>query len=82
LLVSNFLLNNKKLHATVVYYYIDADGLIFAGPFVSALSNKYGFRSATILGAVLGALGFGLSYFATNVGFLYVTYGIIGGEKF
>ena len=61
--------------------FIDAVDIIFAGPFVSALSNKYGFRSATILGAVLGALGFGLSYFATNVGFLYITYGIIGGEN-
>ncbi|CAB3367154.1 Hypothetical predicted protein [Cloeon dipterum] len=55
---------------------------LIAGPFVSALSNRYGFRAATILGAVLGAIGFSVSYFADSVTFLYLSYGIVGGVGF
>lgn len=52
------------------------------GPFVSALSNRYGFRTVTIVGSVLGATSLSLSIFATSVEFLYVTVGIIGGIGF
>ncbi|KAM3964962.1 monocarboxylate transporter 14 isoform 1-T3 [Aphomia sociella] len=52
---------------------------LLAGPFVSALANKYGFRVVTIVGSVISSGAFGLSYYATNVLYLYVVYGIIGG---
>nr|CAD7454484.1 unnamed protein product [Timema tahoe] len=52
------------------------------GPFVSALANRYGFRLVTILGSILGTVGFLASSFATDVEFLFVSYGIIGGIGF
>lgn len=53
---------------------------LIVGPFASALANKFGFRTVAITGSVLGALAFILSYFATNVEFLCISYGIIGGK--
>lgn len=53
---------------------------LIVGPFASALANRFGFRTVAITGSVLGALAFVLSYFATNVEFLCVSYGIIGGK--
>lgn len=53
---------------------------LIVGPFASALANKFGFRTVAITGSVLGALAFVLSYFATNVEFLCISYGIIGGK--
>nr|XP_019558338.2 LOW QUALITY PROTEIN: monocarboxylate transporter 5-like [Aedes albopictus] len=55
---------------------------LLTGPFVSALANRWGFRPVTILGAVIASIGFGLSYYGTSLGYLYVTYGIIGGIGF
>lgn len=52
---------------------------LLAGPFVSALANKYGFRVVTIVGSVISSASFALSYFATRIEFLYVVYGVIGG---
>nr|CAD7568589.1 unnamed protein product [Timema californicum] len=39
---------------------------LMAGPFVSALANRYGFRLVTILGSILGTVGFLASSFATD----------------
>lgn len=55
---------------------------LLAGPFVSALANKYGFRTVTIIGSIIGAIAFAVSYFATSVEYLYLTYGILGGIGF
>lgn len=55
---------------------------LLAGPFVSALANRFGFRPVTIAGAFISSAAFGISYFATSIGFLYITYGIIGGIGF
>ena len=52
------------------------------GPFVSVLSNRFGFRAVTIAGSVLAATSLAVSIFATSVEFLYVTVGIIGGIGF
>ncbi|XP_072932577.1 monocarboxylate transporter 12 [Epargyreus clarus] len=52
---------------------------LLAGPFVSALANKYGFRVVTILGCVISSVAFALSYYATSVIYLYIVYGVIGG---
>lgn len=52
---------------------------LIAGPFVSALANRYGFRMVTMIGAILAAICFSVSYFATGVIFMYIIYGVIGG---
>ncbi|XP_055388096.1 uncharacterized protein LOC129616474 [Condylostylus longicornis] len=55
---------------------------LIAGPFVSALCNRFGFRPVTIAGAIIASSAFCLSYFANSVEFLFLTYGIIGGIGF
>ncbi|XP_046387669.1 monocarboxylate transporter 10 [Ischnura elegans] len=56
---------------------------LMAGPFVSALANRFGFRLVTILGAAVGCVAFLISgLFASSVDFLCVTYGVIGGIGF
>ncbi|GAB0090131.1 uncharacterized protein DMENIID0001_048200 [Sergentomyia squamirostris] len=55
---------------------------LMAGPFVSALANRWGFRPVTMMGAVIAAIGFSSSYFAGNIIHLYITYGFIGGIGF
>lgn len=52
---------------------------LLAGPFVSALANKYGFRVVTIVGSVISSAAFALSYYATSVEYLYIVYGVLGG---
>lgn len=55
---------------------------LIAGPFVSAMANKWGFRPVTIVGGFIAAVAFALSYFATGIIYLYIVYGIIGGIGF
>lgn len=55
---------------------------LIAGPFVSALANKWGFRMVTIMGAFVASAAFTLSYFAESVIHLYITYGVLGGIGF
>lgn len=55
---------------------------LIAGPFVSAMANRWGFRPVTIIGSVIASAAFAISSQATSVYFLYVTYGIIGGIGF
>lgn len=55
---------------------------LIAGPFVSAMANRWGFRPVTIAGACIAATAFSLSYFATGVVYLYIVYGVIGGIGF
>ncbi|EFA08671.2 monocarboxylate transporter 13 [Tribolium castaneum] len=52
---------------------------LLTGPIMSALVDKYGCRAMTILGGLVSATGFILSYFATNVITMYVTFGVISG---
>lgn len=52
---------------------------LMAGPFVSALANRYGFRLVAILGSVISCSAFVLAYFSTSIEFLYISYGAIGG---
>ncbi|XP_011171219.1 monocarboxylate transporter 3 isoform X2 [Solenopsis invicta] len=52
---------------------------LMAGPFVSALANRYGFRLVAILGSVISCAAFVLAYFSTSIEFLYISYGAIGG---
>ncbi|KAH8404142.1 hypothetical protein KR215_010316 [Drosophila sulfurigaster] len=55
---------------------------LMAGPFVSALANRFGFRPVTITGAIFSAICFGLSYYATSVEYLFIIYGVLGGIGF
>ncbi|CAG9787870.1 unnamed protein product [Diatraea saccharalis] len=52
---------------------------LLAGPFISALANKYGFRCVTIAGSIIASSAFAISYYADGVIFLYIIYGVIGG---
>lgn len=53
---------------------------LLVGPFVSALANRYGFRLVAIMGSFVSAAAFCLSYFATSVEFLFISYGFLGGK--
>ncbi|KAJ8971958.1 hypothetical protein NQ317_005999 [Molorchus minor] len=55
---------------------------LMVGPFVSAIANRYGFRLVAILGSFMGAAAFAISYFATSVTFLCISYGLLGGIGF
>ncbi|XP_028165824.1 monocarboxylate transporter 10 isoform X2 [Ostrinia furnacalis] len=52
---------------------------LLAGPFISALANKYGFRVVTIVGSIISSAAFAVSFYATSVEYLYLVYGVIGG---
>jgi MFS family permease len=52
-----------------------------AGPLSSYLTNRYGERSITILGGLLGSTGVVLSSFATNVYYLCITFGLLTGAQ-
>lgn len=53
---------------------------LIAGPFASAVANRYGFRLVAIGGSVLAALAFAMANFAMNVEYLCVVFGVIGGK--
>lgn len=55
---------------------------MIAGPFASALANKYGFRPITMIGALIASFAFGISYFADGLVYMYLVYGVIGGIGF
>ena len=47
---------------------------------MSALANRFGCRLVTQIGSVIASLGFLLSYWATSVLWLDITFGVIGGQ--
>ncbi|XP_050296716.1 monocarboxylate transporter 12-B-like isoform X2 [Anthonomus grandis grandis] len=55
---------------------------LMVGPFASAIANKFGFRLVAIIGTFLAATAFALSYFATSVEYLCISYGLLGGIGF
>ncbi|KAJ8972059.1 hypothetical protein NQ317_010928 [Molorchus minor] len=52
---------------------------LIAGPFASALVDKYGCRSMTIAGGVITAVAFIASAYARSIGVMYITFGVLGG---
>ncbi|KAJ8933232.1 hypothetical protein NQ314_014148 [Rhamnusium bicolor] len=52
---------------------------LIAGPIGSALVDKYGCKSMTILGGLICTVGFILSSYSKSIGVMYVTFGVIGG---
>ena len=55
---------------------------LMAGPFVSALANRFGFRPVTIAGALFAAGCFIVSSYVQSVELLFITYGVLGGIGF
>ncbi|XP_048745466.2 monocarboxylate transporter 9-like [Ostrea edulis] len=55
---------------------------LLVGPLASALTNRYGCRSVTIVGAIIAAVGFILSLFAPNIYYLFFSFGILSGLGF
>ncbi|XP_034475245.1 monocarboxylate transporter 13 [Drosophila innubila] len=49
------------------------------GPVSSILSVKYSYRTVTLIGAVSASLGMVLSFWASSVGYLYISYGVLVG---
>lgn len=53
-----------------------------SGPFVSAITNRYGFRLTGILGSVIACTAFVLSSFAPTIEILWLVFGFVGGIGF
>ncbi|KFB44920.1 AGAP004384-PA-like protein [Anopheles sinensis] len=49
------------------------------GPLSSILSVKYSYRTVTIVGGTFAAVGMIITYWATSVNYLYVSYGVLVG---
>jgi MFS family permease len=49
------------------------------GPLSSILSVKYSYRTVTFVGAAFCSTGLALTYFATSVQYLYISYGVCVG---
>ncbi|XP_070499180.1 monocarboxylate transporter 5 [Chironomus tepperi] len=55
---------------------------LIVGPFVSALTNRYGFRLVTIFGSLIASLAFALCFNVHDIFYLYILYGVFGGIGF
>lgn len=53
-----------------------------SGPVFAVIVNKIGYRKASMLGSIIATTGFLLSYFASNLYHLYLTFGILQGTVF
>ncbi|XP_059490944.1 uncharacterized protein LOC132205707 [Neocloeon triangulifer] len=49
------------------------------GPVASVLSAKFSYRTVTIMGGLFAAFGMILSYFASSITYLYVSFGVLVG---
>ncbi|XP_058804067.1 monocarboxylate transporter 13 [Phymastichus coffea] len=49
------------------------------GPLSSILSVRYSYRTVTLIGGTFAGVGMMISYFATSIEYLYVSYGIFVG---
>ncbi|CAG9812474.1 unnamed protein product [Phaedon cochleariae] len=52
---------------------------LIAGPIGSALVDKYGCRSMTMIGGIVCTVGLAASAYARSIGVMYLTFGVIGG---
>ncbi|OQV25729.1 putative Monocarboxylate transporter 12 [Hypsibius exemplaris] len=55
---------------------------LLMGPISSALTNAFGFKIVIFSGAIISAVAFIISMFATSVPFLIGTFGVLGGIGF
>ena len=54
---------------------------LLPGPIASAFVNRYGCRAVSIAGSFVASFGFGISYWATSLVYLYISVGVIGGKS-
>ena len=66
------------LHCKVVRIYLL---YVPTGPLVSALMAVFGIRAVIMVGTVLSAAGIGLSSQVTEIWHLYITFGLLTGER-
>ncbi|CAB3253075.1 unnamed protein product [Arctia plantaginis] len=52
---------------------------LLSGPVMSALVDRYGCRSMTILGGIISTLGFVLASISTTIEMMMITFGVIAG---
>ncbi|KAI9554053.1 putative monocarboxylate transporter 13-like [Daphnia sinensis] len=52
---------------------------LLAGPFVSSLATRFGFRLVACAGSIVAGLSFAVASLAMSVEFLYVFIGVVGG---
>lgn len=52
---------------------------LMSGPVLSNLVDKYGCRVMTVIGGLIGGIGFVLASISTSVEMLYITFGLIAG---
>nr|CAH7749231.1 unnamed protein product [Callosobruchus chinensis] len=52
---------------------------LLSGPIMSALVDKYGCRSMTVIGGLVSALGFIISSKVNTIGLMYLTFGTLAG---
>lgn len=52
---------------------------LLSGPVLSNLVDKYGCRVMTVIGGLIGGIGFVLASISTSVEMLYITFGLISG---
>lgn len=52
---------------------------LLTGPIMSALVDRYGCRTMTIVGGLISAFGFILSSYAQSITMMYITFGFIAG---
>lgn len=52
---------------------------LLSGPVMSALVDRYGCRSMTILGGLVSALGFALASLSNTIEMMMITFGVIAG---
>ncbi|XP_023246742.1 uncharacterized protein LOC106643525 [Copidosoma floridanum] len=52
---------------------------LLSGPIASFLTDRYGCRRVTIAGSILATSGFVVSYFATSLEMLILTFGVLAG---
>lgn len=68
--MSNLSLNVIYRHFTILYL----------GPFVSAVLNRFGFRVATFTGSLLAGSGYVLSGICTEFPYFVLTGGVMAGN--
>ena len=51
-----------------------------AGPVASALIKRYGFRTVTMIGAIVSTIGLAISSVANSILFLYISVGVVTGK--
>ncbi|XP_021938481.1 uncharacterized protein LOC110839018 isoform X2 [Zootermopsis nevadensis] len=52
---------------------------LLSGPIGSALVDRYGCRTMTIIGGIISGIGFTMSAFVNSIELLYTTFGLIAG---